>query len=417
MQNNLIKIIKDLYQFDRSIFSEGYNQALEYINKKLPLKILEVESGINLGTYIVREQWIIKDAWVKYKDRKIINCKNNPLHLAFNSISFKGKLDKKDFIKYLFTDSEMPDGIPQVSVNDTWGFCLTKNQYDKLKDGKYEVFINTDFQQGNIKIGEHFIKGEIEKEIVFFANLDGRQANDNLSGVAMLIDFAKKLKCKHSLRFIFCPKEIGSLAWAINNNLRDIDFAVSVNAIGNDNCLMMQRSFAKSTLVDMAFHMALSNNAVKQNEQYRKAEFLGSLRGDEAVFNDPQINIPTILLTRYPYNEYNTDKDTPEIIKEKRILETEDVIQEIIDILENNWIPQRTIKGQLDKQRFGANSLEPELARRIDYLWYRVDGRMSVLELALAHELDFYEVDKLMMKLKEADFIKEKEDDINLLPL
>jgi aminopeptidase-like protein len=409
MQSNssIIQNIIDLSKFDRSIFKKGYEEALNYIDKKLKLDMLSVQSGTSIGTFVIPQQWVIRDAWVKYNDKKLFNCKRNPLYLANGSVSFKGKLAKKDFVQHLFTDSEMIDGIPNVSVNNTWGFCITKKQYDKLKDGKYEVFIDTFYQDNIFKVGEHFIQGEIDEEIIFIANLDGRQVNDNLSGVAMLIDMAKKLKCKHSLRFIFCPKGFGSLAWYFNNK-NGIDFVISVNAIGNDNCLMMQRSFKKDTLVDMAFHMALANNAVKQKEEYKKGEFIASFKGDEEVFNDPLIGIPAILLTRYPYKEHNTDKDTIELIKENRILETEEVIQKAINILEVNWVPVRRLVGQLDKNRFECNSFDGQMARKIDFLWYRINGEYSVLELALMNELDFDEVNKLLLKLKRYNLVYEK---------
>ena len=45
------------------------------------------------------------------------------------------------------------------------GFCLKHEQFQNLKDGEYEVFIDTELFNGELNYGELLIKGESEKEV------------------------------------------------------------------------------------------------------------------------------------------------------------------------------------------------------------------------------------------------------------
>ena len=72
-------------------------------------------------------------------------------------------------------------------------------------------------------VGEYFLKGKSTQEILISTYIcHPSLANDNLSGILValkLVDHFKKIKnLKKSLRFIFLPETIGSLAY-INKNL------------------------------------------------------------------------------------------------------------------------------------------------------------------------------------------------------
>ena len=55
------------------------------------------------------------------------------------------------------------------------------------------------------------------------------------------------------------------------------------------------------------------------NLDYKKGGFREIYGNDEIVFDSPGYEIKTITFTRFPFKEYHTDGDTPEIISEKKI--------------------------------------------------------------------------------------------------
>ena len=72
-------------------------------------------------------------------------------------------------------------------------------------------------------VGEYFIKGESPQEILISTYIcHPSLANDNLSGILVALNLVKHFKkiknLKKSLRFVFLPETIGSIAY-LNKNL------------------------------------------------------------------------------------------------------------------------------------------------------------------------------------------------------
>jgi len=78
----MLKIINDLFKLNRTLVGDGFDKALQYIKKILPeMEILEYPTGMEYGTWTIPQKWEIKDAWVKYKDKKVLDYKKEPLSL------------------------------------------------------------------------------------------------------------------------------------------------------------------------------------------------------------------------------------------------------------------------------------------------------------------------------------------------
>ena len=63
---------------------------------------------------------------------------------------------------------ELPKAIPYVTsyYKKFWGFCLSYNEYLKLKKDRYKVEIETELTNGELLLGEAVIKGKSKKEII-----------------------------------------------------------------------------------------------------------------------------------------------------------------------------------------------------------------------------------------------------------
>lgn len=414
---------------DRQLLGSGYDNALEYINHLIGLDVVEVDSGTKLGTWTVPEEWIVKEAWVKFKGKKIIDYTKEPMSLIVYSLPFKGKVSREELLKHLHYSDENPDATPYVFkfYDRDWGFCVPKNQVkvreveecsdcepalkafdptvgkviidgevkenikDRLEEGDYEVFIDTEFKPGKLKLGVHTIKGESNREILLFAHLDHPgQANDNLSAVVCLIDLAKKIKSDHTIKIVFCPETIGSQAYAYTQDLSKVDFAIAVDICGNDNSILLQKAWDEEDRLNRVAHCALQMGG----KSYRKGKFRTGIGSDETVFNDPLIGIPGLLISRWPFKEYHTNWDTPDRINYDKIVETGDLIQKIIEIYEKDYIPTRNFKGPIMRSRYGLQSPIKRVNLIWDYLTYSMDGKKTLAELCADAELPFDEVYK-----------------------
>lgn len=447
------ELITNLYNTNRTLLGEGFDNALEYIKHLIGLEILEFPSGTKLGTWTVPNEWIVRDAWVKDPEgNKIIDYQKDPLSLVIGVKPFHGIVSLEELRKHWYYDEDNHNTVPymfkyygkeNIENGDTainqemneWGFCVRKTDVlekieqgcengicipelkkidpkvgkvmiegqdyspkwkDKLKEGDYEVFIDTEYRPSKMKLGVHTIKGD-EREILLFAHLDHPfQANDNLSGVACLVDLAKKIKSKHTIKIIFCPETIGSIAYALTQDLTKVDFMLAVDICGNDNNILLQKSFLPHRINDIA-HLALFGMELN----HRKGAFRATIGSDEYAFNDPQIGVPGILLSRHPYREYHNADDTEDKIHYDKIEEMGKVIEKIIEYWDADFIPKRKFKAPLRRSKYGIQSSNPQFNLSWDYIIYSIDGKKYLSELCSSYGLNFEQLLKVFNEMKE----------------
>ena len=136
---------KKLFKLNRSITGNGTAKTLLYIKKLFPLiKIKRVKSGSKVYDWTVPKEWNVRDAYVLDKNGiKIINFKENNLHLVSYSIPVDKYVSKSEILKHLHTLPDQKNAIPYVTsyYKKYWGFCIRFNDYLKiLKKYKQKMF-------------------------------------------------------------------------------------------------------------------------------------------------------------------------------------------------------------------------------------------------------------------------------------
>lgn len=398
------EIIETLFKWYRGLLGEGYDNSLNYIKTLIGLDIIEIPSGREFGTWTVPDEWMIRDAWVKYKGKKILDFKKQPMCVAQESMAIHEKMNLEELKKHLHFSADNPGATPYIYkfYEKDWAFALPKVDYLKLKEGEYEVFIDSEHKPGIMKLGVHTIKGESDKEILLFAHLDHPfQANDNLSAVACLTDLATKIKSKYTIKIIFCPETIGSIAYVYTQDTSRVEFMIAVDICGNDEPITMQKAFDTEHRINRVAGCALHSQA----KPYRKGVFRGYIGSDEYAFNDPNVGIPGIMLTTHPYNEYHTSEDTPDKINYEKIQETQDLILKIIEIYEKDYIPVKNWRGPLMRSRYGVQTSSKETNFAYDMFIYSIDGKKSLAELCSYCGINFDYFYDLLDKLQKDGFI------------
>jgi aminopeptidase-like protein len=215
------------------------------------LKIKKIQSGTRVYDWKVPPEWNIKDAYVQDKHgKKIIDIKNNNLHLISYSQPIKKFLTRDEFFKRLYFLKNQKNAIPYITsyYNKYWGFCISYSDFIYLKKkykkkDKFFVKINSSFKKkGNLTYGELFIKGKSKKEILISTNIcHPSMANNELSGplvaTALIKHFSKYKKLSKSIRFLFIPETIGSISYIKKNfkNLRkNVIGGYTLSCIGDE---------------------------------------------------------------------------------------------------------------------------------------------------------------------------------------
>ena len=128
-KSKLWKTIELLFPINRSLTGKGNRKTLSIIKKTLlpKLNIKKIKSGSEVYDWKIPFEWIVKDAYIKNKfGEKIIDFKENNLHLLNYSIPFSGIISKKKLMSHLYFLEDQPDLIPYRTsyYKKNWGFCV-----------------------------------------------------------------------------------------------------------------------------------------------------------------------------------------------------------------------------------------------------------------------------------------------------
>lgn len=354
------QLIAKLYPICRSITGNGIRETLAILKTQIPLEVKEVPSGTNVFDWTVPKEWNIKDAYIKTEQgERIVDFHESNLHVVSYSVPVRAKVPLKELKEHLFTLPDHPDWIPYRTsyYNENWGFCLTHRQWSELKDGQYEVCIDSSLQDGHLTYGEYYAKGERTDEILISCHIcHPSLCNDNLSGVVLAAFVAKwlsQLSHRYSYRFLFIPGTIGSITWLALNEPRvsTIKHGLVLAGVGDRGKVTYKRSRRGDAEIDRVVSHVLRYSG----SSYEIVDF-SPYGYDERQFCSPGFNLPVGAFMRTPhgqYPEYHTSADNLEFVQAQQLADSFAKCLSVVNILENN----RTYQNQNPKG-------EPQLGKR-----------------------------------------------------
>lgn len=414
----MIELINNLWFKRRDLVSDGYDEALKYISKIIPLKIHEIPSETKCWTWTVPEKWSVKEAYIEDLDgNRLLDLKDHPLHVISYSLPIDKVVIKEELMSHLYTNPKRPGAIPfELKYYERdWGFCIQHNRLKKFTKDKYKVFIGSKIEKGTLKVGDYTIKGETDKTIVIVAHLDhSAMVNDDLTGVAVLVDIAKELsktKNHFTYKFLLVPETIGSIAYLSQNErvIPKLKYGIFLEMLGNNNIHALQLTRQGNTRLDRIARYVMK----KKLEDFREGPFREVVSNDEMVFNGPGVNVPMISISRFPYPEYHSSDDNPGIISEENLIESKSMVLEILNILDNDYIPKRKFKGPIFLSGYGLWvdwRINFKLNKNIEQIMLRLEGDKSIFDIAEEVGMEFNDVLNYVNKFLDNELIEKKDD-------
>jgi aminopeptidase-like protein len=421
---------KDMYEFMsklfpicRSITGNGVRETLNQIQGHIPLEVHEVPSGTQVFDWTVPKEWNIADAYIKNSEgQKVVDFKQSNLHVVSYSTPIKKSVTRKELSDHVFTLPEHPDWIPYRTAyyKETWGFCLTHNQFLQLRDEEYEVVIESSLENGALTYGQYYIPGRTEEEILISCHVcHPSLCNDNLSGIALTTFLAKSLAGvvnRYSYRFLFIPVTIGSIAWLCFNRatLPKIRHGLVVVCVGDPGKLTYKKSRRGDAEIDRAARHVLQHCG----KAYDVIDFY-PFGYDERQYCSPAFNLPVGSLSRSPHGrfpEYHTSADDMNLVQPQHLADSFEQYLSILSVLENNHVclnrnpecePQlgkrglyRAVAGQADTR-----------SRELAMLWVLnlSDGQHSLLDIAERAGIEFETIKLAADALSEHDLLERVE--------
>tara|TARA_B100001250_G_C19816678_1_gene798809 strand:- start:7690 stop:8964 length:1275 start_codon:yes stop_codon:yes gene_type:complete len=356
MQNIEIiqKLKKDAFYLNRSLGGIDNLKTLKFIKKIIPqLKIKAIQNKKKVYDWVVPLNWSLNNAYIQDEHgKKIIDFKNNFLHVLNYSSKVNKIISKNELLKHLYFSKKNPKAIPYVTsyYKKDWGFCIKYTDLKKFKSKKYKVFIDAKFEKKALNYGEVFLQGKSKKEVIFSTYIcHPNLGNDNFSGIlinTLIAKFTSKLNRYYSYRFLFIPETIGSLFYIQKNykNLKKNFLAGYVlSCLGKGDEFKVLNKYKENLS-----YKFLKNFLVKSKLKFKEIDW--KERGsDERQFSSPNVNLPFCLITKtkfMDYKEYHTSLDNINFIKNKNILSSLNSLKQLISFIELEKIYLSKFKGE-----------------------------------------------------------------------
>ena len=419
---DIYTLCQKLWPITRSITGNGVRETLGIIKDYLPdLVINEIPTDTNCFDWKVPREWNINDAYViSPNGAKIINYKDNNLHVVSYSTPINKVLSLMELQEHLHSLPEQPSAIPYVTsyYHDRWGFCLSENQRNTLTDGDYQVCIDSELSNGSLTYAELIIKGRTDKEVFLSTYIcHPSMANNELSGPTVTTYLAQWIQSRpreYTYRIIFIPETIGSICYLSKNSKamkKNIIAGYNITCVGDNNAYSYLPSRQGATLSDRVALHVLSHI----HPDFIKYSYLD--RGsDERQYCSPGIDLPvaSIMRTRYgSYKEYHTSLDNLDYISADGLYGAYDVLAKCITCIEDNKIYKTTI---LCEPNMGKRNLYPTLRPSkyqdvdikimMDTLAY-IDGESDLLSIAEILDVSLMDIQKIIKLLLKESLIEE----------
>jgi aminopeptidase-like protein len=369
--------MKDLFPLNRSLSGEGNRETLRYLQDLVPnMSIGEFKSGYPAFDWVIPHEWNVDNAFIERNDgSRLAEFSNCNLHLVGYSIPIDKIVSKEELLKHIHYIDEIPNAIPYVTsyYKNDWGFCITKQEFEKLGEGPFRVYINSSLkgsdEGGVLNYGEVVLKGKSSQEILFSTYIcHPSMANNELSGPVLSVALIKEIaniNHHYTYRFLFLPETIGAIAYLSENYRRMKKKIIAgwvLTCIGDKGNFSYVPSRQGNNYADRITKEVLR---VKFPE-YITYSWLD--RGsDERQFCSPGIDLPVCAITRSKYDtysEYHTNLDNLEIISEESLEESLKILSDIVKEIESKRVPKSKI---LCEPQMGKRDLYPNLSSRQSY--------------------------------------------------
>ena len=411
--------IEALYPICRSITGDGVRQSLHLLQATIPLVLHEVPSGTEVFDWTVPKEWNIRDAYVKNATgQRVVDFQRCNLHVLNYSIPIRRKMTFAELRPHLFTLPEMPDWIPYRTsyYRETWGFCLSHRQLERMEDGEYEVCIDATLEPGYLTYGEYRIQGATDDEVLISCHsCHPSLCNDNLSGMAIaarLASLLEKVSLRYSYRFLWIPGTIGSITWLARNEtiLPRIKNGLVLSCVGDAGPFTYKRSRRGEAEVDRAVEHVLRQSG----HDFQLLDFI-PYGYDERQYCSPGINLPVGCFMRTPngrYPQYHTSADDLTLVTPSSLGESLQQLLRVIQVFEENQRylnlspkcePQLGRRG-LYRQMGG---IKDAAAREMAILWVLnfSDGRHDLLDIAVRAGVAFTQINSAADELRKTGLL------------
>ncbi|VVE87661.1 DUF4910 domain-containing protein [Pandoraea bronchicola] len=355
-------LFDELFPLLRSITGPGIEESYRIIGRHMPLETFGVPTGRQVFDWITPPEWHCRSAILIGPDGKVVcDMAQSNLHVVNYSEAVDKKLTLAELQPHIHSLKHLPNAIPYVTsyYKRTWGFCLSQQQRDALKDGIYHAKIDADFIGGRVPLAHTTLPGKSDREIVISSYLcHPSLANNELSGPLALLGLYRRIAAwperQHTFRFVLNPETIGSLCYLHTHgeHLKEkMDAGLVLTCLGGPGRLSYKQTRRENAKIDR-----LAQHWVGRGEPIEVRAFTPTGGSDERQYCSPGFNLPMGQFARTVYGEYDgyhNSLDTKESMGIDALIDSIHSIEGFARELDN-------VGGWMNLVPYG----EPQLGRR-----------------------------------------------------
>jgi aminopeptidase-like protein len=348
----MMDILRDLTQLDRVMCAPGYDHALEYLQRFLPLTVHAYRAEDVYNGWLIPPSWEVEEATISRDGRVVYDGTWHPLAVIALSAPFSGRVELDELKRHLHFDHRYPDSLTYHfrqqyrTWSRDWGFCVPAELYDALEPGEYDVLLRTREAPGVLKVAVGHHAGSQPHTVALCANLDHPGvANDGLSGVAVGVEVLRRLQdhaTRLSYSLVLAPGIIGSEYYLGRSTPEDrgcLLECVCLWMLGSRTGLALQESRGGLSNIEHALASVMAERGVP----FRRGGFQEIIINDEYLWE--AYDIPTCSLSRFPYPEYHSSRDDVSIMSEDCLEEAVEVVMKAIALLEATPLLETHFQG------------------------------------------------------------------------
>jgi aminopeptidase-like protein len=423
-------LLEELHPLYRALCGPGFLDSLERIQKRLPLEINEYPTGTDVFGWTIPEEFSVNEAWVEHESGvRVIDFNDHPYHVSIYSQPIDIVVDKAELLEHVETHTHLPDAVPlrQVYYRKEWALCASQNQVKNFPEGKYKVHIDTKHEPGFLRIGDFYLPGETDQEILINTYLcHPMGANDNLSSVVIAVELFKLLQQRPNRRFSYrlClwPESIGAITYIAQNpeRLKKLVGGYSLMMCGDKHPVSYTGSFRGGSIFDRAAKHALKHGGWP-DEPLPYSRWTGG--SDSGHFDSAGQRIPFGTWTRGgpvldKYPQYHSSEDDLSQLSETQLLETMTCIWDALLVVEKAQVykidcPVDPFLSKHDIFPFqhgaGGGKHGNLIARAYFELMGAADGTLDLLAIADKFDMDISLFDEPVEKFIEAGLMSTKD--------
>jgi aminopeptidase-like protein len=373
----------------RSITGEGLRATHDILSSVTPLHKQSFPTGQKVMDWEIPQEWVYNKACIKSLDGEVLlNAEDHHLHIWNYSKGYNGKVSIEELEKHVETHEEF---IPYKTVyyEDTWGFSMTKDQWETISTIHDEVIVEIDAGHagGQLDIAyENYIGLSSGENYLFNAyTCHPQQANNGLSGMViniLLAEYVSKIKDrKNNYTFLFCPETIGAIAW----------MSTCVDAF------KQPITYKKAFMV----HCCGSPGPI---ETYATYPGYGGNERQFELYGNESFSIMTGLPEQY--YQYHTSGDNLEFIDYGNMAKVLDIYKEWIDFMEAECKPKRKFNCEPWLKKHGIEFEDKEDRRIFMRLWQGADGKSSLDEISTKYGITRRKMLEMIKLMREKELIE-----------